>query len=254
MSPPSLHIILFALFIQALPSWASEIFDRGTCLTCVEEGCTYCKGSTFFTSPDPGVCECSDLSETFFGDCRSVSFGGSNLKGKWDCRFSNSLGNVLIVVLPMVFILLLICIWKYRQNHQNELKNTPSSPGNSNPSTGIFSTNIAADPTIVVNENAFPVNPGEKTGGAGSLFSTLNQLTLGGSRTTQSKTNTFGGTRAVDDDDHDRGTGFGIGGGTGFGVGSTGPGFAEGSSGFDTGGTCTSSGIGGNSGFGGSDF
>mmetsp|Transcript_2982 Transcript_2982/g.3418 ORF Transcript_2982/g.3418 Transcript_2982/m.3418 type:complete len:252 (-) Transcript_2982:59-814(-) len=251
MSPLSLHIILFALFIQALPSWASEIFDRGTCLACVEEGCTYCKGSNFFKSS--GVCVCSDLSETFFGDCNSVSFGGGALEGKWDCRFSNSKGNVLIVVLSMVFILLIICIWKYRQNHQNAKKNTSSSPGNSNPSTGIFSTNIAADPTIVV--NAFPVDPGGKTGGSSSLFSTLNQLTLGGSRPTQSKSNTFGGTRAIDDDDDDdRGTGFDIGGGSAFSAGSTGPGLAGGSSGFDTGGTCTSSGIGGNSGFGGSDF
>ena len=91
--------ILVLLLLLPLETFAE--FNKGECMTCVEQECTYCKGEEFFDNPS--VCVCEEFTG-FFGSCSDHTFGGHPLTSKLDCTFNSTQGEVILAVIIVISI------------------------------------------------------------------------------------------------------------------------------------------------------
>jgi hypothetical protein len=75
------------------------------CTSCVERGCTFCKGNEFFGNPSQCVCGGFD---GFFGSCSDHTFGGAPFNSKLDCSFNSQNGTAILCVL-IIGVLSICC-------------------------------------------------------------------------------------------------------------------------------------------------
>ncbi|GFH44404.1 predicted protein [Chaetoceros tenuissimus] len=95
------------LLLLLLPLATFADFSKGDCMTCVKQGCTYCKGEEFFENPS--ICVCEEFTG-FFGSCSDHTFGGHHLTSKLDCTFNSTQGEKILAVIVTVSILVVLCL------------------------------------------------------------------------------------------------------------------------------------------------
>lgn len=101
---------ILLLLIKAISPSAALDYDKSVCLQCIEEDCTYCRGSNFFNNPSE--CVCGEFSG-FFGDCDDYSFGSNPYDTKRECEYDNENADtyfiVLVTLLPVLGLLICCC-------------------------------------------------------------------------------------------------------------------------------------------------
>ena len=125
------------------------MYDNESCVSCVGQGCVFCKGDDFFDNPS--VCVCEEMNG-FFGSCSDYSFGAKAIKSNFGCQGTGALIGVIIGV-AVAFLLIVGCTFKFC--NRNSSQPTKSNDANQND----FGTNSTPGAASFVG-----------AGGVGTLF------------------------------------------------------------------------------------
>ena len=106
MSLPFYATTILILLIKAISPSAALDYDKSLCLDCIEDDCTYCRGSDFFDNPSK--CDCEE-----FSNCDDYSLGSTPYKTERQCEYDNEYANtyfiLLVTLLPVLGLLICCC-------------------------------------------------------------------------------------------------------------------------------------------------
>ena len=132
-----LTLLLFILF------WTRgfvALASKDECKSCVESGCTYCKGDSFFD--ESSACVCESLNDGFFGGCDDFSFGSTPLNSKLDCTFNTHLSGLIVALIAVVSAICLCGCCFMARAYSMGSSNNPTSATSTMSAQGITGSPI----------------------------------------------------------------------------------------------------------------
>ena len=136
------------------------MYEQESCVSCVGQGCVFCKADDFFDHPS--VCVCEEMNG-FFESCSDYSFGAKAIESNFGCQGTGALNNNnkgtgaltgVIIGVAVAFLLIIGCTFLKCCN-RNSSQPTTSNDANQND----FGTNSTPGAASFVG-----------AGGVGTLF------------------------------------------------------------------------------------